>query len=433
MTAPARRNTSSADPAAGRDALQAEFTDIARRLLAEKRDIFIVELSDELRSAISELVDDPRMLSLMEASVTENVVSVVNYLESGTRVTDLDASSAALSHARTLAQRDIPLSALFRAYRIGHAKFVQLGLEVIQQGDPARHIELAQYLIERSAAFIDKVCEQVGAAYDSERDQWVGDRGGIRQLWIAELLSGRTVDFNEAEAALGYRLGGTHVAVQMWASTDVASVDARAMFEETRRILAASLSPVAHPLLVPHDEREMHAWFPVRSGFELPIDSLTEALRASRALNLHVAVGRSESGIGGFRLTIAQAKRVKDVLLTSTNPMPTAVTYDQLGPVALMASDVDALRRFVVRTLGPLAADGEREETLRETLRTFLGHNRSYAATAQAMIMHRNSVQYRVNQALALCERELAEVDVALDLQVALSAARWLGRPVLNN
>ncbi len=430
MTAPARRGTSTFGPEAS--SLQAEFTNIARRLLAEKRDTFIVELSEELRSEVRELVDDPRMLSLLEAAVTENIVSVVNYLESGTRVADLDASSAALSHARTLAQRDIPLSALFRAYRFGHAKFVQMGLDVIRQDDPSRHIELAQYLIGRSADFIDKVCEQVGRAYDAERDQWVGDRGGIRQRWVAELLSGRSVDFNEAEAALGYRLGGTHVGVQMWASTDVASVDARAMFEETRRILASSFSPVAHPLLVPHDEREMHAWFPVRSGFELSIDSLTEALKASQTPDLQVAIGRPETGISGFRLTISQAKRVKDVLLTTTNPMPTSVTYDQLGPVALMASDIDALRRFVLRALGPLAADGEREETLRETLRAFLGHNRSYAATAQAMIMHRNSVQYRVNQALALCDRELTEIDVALDLQVSLNAAHWLGRSVLD-
>lgn len=413
-------------------ALQDGFTAVARQLLAEHRDTFIAELIDDLRTAVSELVEDPRLIGLMEASVTENIVSVVNYLENGTPIANLDASSAALTHARTLAQRDIPLSALFRAYRLGHAKFVQLGLDVIRRSDEPLQIELAQYLINRSADFIDKVCEQVGAAYESERDQWIGDRGGIRQQWVSDILTGRASDINEAEAALGYRLGGTHVAVQMWTPAEVADVDARAMFEETRRILSTALSPVAHPLLVPHDEREMHVWFPVRQGFEIPVDLLTDALRASRALNLHVAIGRPESGIQGFRLTIGQAKRVKDVLLTSTNPLPKSVTYDQLGPVALMASDVDALRRFVLRTLGELAADGEREQTLRETLRAFLGHNRSYAATAQAMIMHRNSVQYRVNQALALCERELTEVDVALDLQVALNAAFWLGRAVLR-
>jgi hypothetical protein len=428
MTTSAGRRT---PPVQVDDALRAEFANIARRLLSERRDTFIAELFEKLRSDIAELVEDPRMLSLLEASVTENVVSVVNYLEHGMVIKDLDASSAALSHARTLAQRDIPLSALFRAYRVGHAQFVLMGLDVIRQGDPALQIELAQILFARSADFIDKVCQQVGHAYDTERDQWVGDRGGIRQYWVAEVLAGSNVDFAEAESALGYRLAGTHVGVQMWAPTEVAGLDARAMFEETRRILSGVLAPVAHPLLVPRDEREMHVWFPVRAGSDLPIDALTDALRAARTLRLHVAVGRPEAGISGFRLTISQAKRVKDVMLTSTNPMPTSVTYDQLGPVALMSSDIDALQRFVLRTLGALAKDGEREETLRETLRAFLGHNRSYATTAQAMIMHRNSVQYRVNQALALCERELTEVDVALDLQVALNAAHWLGRAVL--
>jgi hypothetical protein len=428
MTTSAGRRT---PPVQVDDALRAEFANIARRLLSERRDTFIAELFEKLRSDIAELVEDPRMLSLLEASVTENVVSVVNYLEHGMVIKDLDASSAALSHARTLAQRDIPLSALFRAYRVGHAQFVLMGLDVIRQGDPALQIELAQILFARSADFIDKVCQQVGHAYDTERDQWVGDRGGIRQYWVAEVLAGSNVDFAEAESALGYRLAGTHVGVQMWAPTEVAGLDARAMFEETRRILSGVLAPVAHPLLVPRDEREMHVWFPVRAGSDLPIDALTDALRAARTQRLHVAVGRPEAGISGFRLTISQAKRVKDVMLTSTNPMPTSVTYDQLGPVALMSSDIDALQRFVLRTLGALAKDGEREETLRETLRAFLGHNRSYATTAQAMIMHRNSVQYRVNQALALCERELTEVDVALDLQVALNAAHWLGRAVL--
>jgi DNA-binding PucR family transcriptional regulator len=414
-------------------ALQQGFTEIARQLLAEHRDTFIVELIDELRNAIGELVEDPRLAGLMEASVTENVVSVVNFLDNGTPIADLVPSSAALTHARTLAQRDVPLSALFRAYRLGHTKFVQMGLDVIRRGHADLQIELAQYLINRSADFIDKVCEQVGSAYEAERDQWIGDRGGIRRQWVSDVLAGRATDVGEAEAALGYRLGGTHVAVQMWTPADVADVDARGMFEETRRILTSALSPVGHPLLVPHDEHELHLWFPVRPGYDIPVDALTDALRASRALNLQVSVSRPESGINGFRLTINQAKRVKDVVLASTNSLPKMVTYDQLGPVALMASDIEALRRFVLRTLGELAEDGDREQTLRETLRAFLGHNRSYAATAQAMIMHRNSVQYRVNQALALCERELTEVDVALDLQVALNAAHWLGQAVLRS
>lgn len=408
------------------------LADASLQLLTQRRDEIISDLTATLARDLPEMVEDPRLAALLEASVTENIVSAVHFVEAGTSADDLDASSAALSHAGTLAQRDVPLSALFRTYRIGHAMFVRMGLDVIAGLDEADHIPLTRLLIDRSATFIDKVCEQIGRAYEAERDQWVGDRGGIRQQWVSDLLAGRPVDLGAAETALGYRLAGTHVGVQMWLPADVADVDARSAFEATRRVLASTLQPVAPPLLVPHDEREMHAWFAVRSGTSVPVEELAAAFPATRELDVRVAVGRPESGIDGFRLTIAQAKRVKDVLLTSTNRLPHCVTYDELGAVALMAADLPALRTFVARALGDLAQAGEREETLRETLLAFLVHNRSYAATAQEMILHRNSVQYRVQRALELCGRDLNDPEVAFDLQVALQAAHWLGRAVLD-
>jgi hypothetical protein len=409
-----------------------EFVQAWRQLFARKREAIITELYATIGKEIGELADDPRLASLLEASVSENIVSAINFLEGGTSVDELDATSAALAHARTLAQRDIPLSSLFRAYHLGHAMFVRLGIEVISELDPAHHLPLTQRLLGRSVDFIDKVCEQVGQAYEAERDQWVGDRGGIRQHWVAEALSGRAIDLGEAEAALGYRFAATHVGVHMWLPARLTDVDARGAFEHARRELARALSPVAPPLMLPRDEREMHAWFPVRSDSVAVGDELGSALEKSRELKVQLAIGRPEPGIEGFRLTSDQAKRVRDILLVSAKKLPKAVTYDQLGPVALMTGDVDALRRFVLRVLGSLAKNGEREETLRETLLAFLGHNRSYAATAQAMVLHRNSVQYRVQRALELCGRDLSDADVALDVHTALTAAHWLGRTVLE-
>jgi DNA-binding PucR family transcriptional regulator len=409
-----------------------EFVQAWRQLFAQKREAIIAELYANIGKEIGELADDQRLADLLEASVSENIVSAINFLEGGTSVDELDATSAALAHARMLAQRDIPLSSLFRAYHLGHAMFVRLGIEVISELDPAHHLPLTQRLLGRSVDFIDKVCEQVGQAYEAERDQWVGDRGGIRQHWVGEVLSGRTIDLSEAEAALGYRFAGTHVGVQMWLPARLAGGDARGAFEETRRELAKVLSPVAPPLMLPRDEREIHAWFPIRTD-SMPVgDELGSRLEKARGLKVQVAIGRPESGIDGFRRTNDQAKRVKDILLVSANQLPKAVTYDQLGPVALMTADVDSLRRFVLRVLGSLAKNGEREETLRDTLRVFLGHNRSYAATAQTMVLHRNSVQYRVQRALELCGRDLNDPDVALDVHTALTAAHWLGRAVLE-
>jgi hypothetical protein len=409
-----------------------EFVQAWRQLFAQKREAIIAELYATIGKEIGELADDPRLADLLEASVAENIVSAINFLEGGTSIDELDATSGALAHARMLAQRDIPLSSLFRAYHLGHAMFVRLGIEVIAELDPAHHLPLTQRLLGRSVDFIDTVCEQVGRAYEAERDQWVGDRGGIRQHWVAEVLAGRVLDVSEAEAALGYRFAATHVGVQMWLPARVAGVDARGAFEEARQELARALSPVAPPLMVPRDEREMHAWFPIPSGSRSAGDGLPGALAESPELKVHLAIGRPEPGIDGFRRTNDQAKRVKDILLVSAKKLPKAVTYDQLGPVALMTADVDALRHFVLRMLGPLAKNGEREETLRDTLRVFLGRNRSYASTAQALVLHRNSVQYRVQRALELCGRDLNDADVALDLHTALTAAQWLGRAVLK-
>jgi len=401
-----------------------------RQLLAQRREAIIAELYGTISTEVADLADDPRLADLLEATVSENIVSLINFLEGGTSIEDLAATSATLAYARTLAQRDIPLTSLFRAYHLGLAMFVRLGIDVIAELHQDQHLPLSQRLLGRSVDFVDKVCEQVGRTYEAERDQWVGDRGGIRQHWVAEILSGRPLDLGEAEAALDYRFSGTHVGVQMWVPADVAGTDARTAFEHARRALAGLLSPIAPPLLVPRDEREMHAWFPVRGESAVPA-SFASDLGGSRELKVHVAVGRPEPGVEGFRRTSGQAKRVKDLVLTSATKLPAAVTYDQLGPVALMTSDADGLRRFVVRVLGKLANHGEREETLRDTLLTFLGHNRSYSATAQAMTLHRNSVQYRVQRALELCERDLNDSNVALDVHTALTAAHWLGRPVL--
>ena len=413
------------------DALDEEFAALAHRLMAERRDDFIRDLFDSLRQEISELTGDARLNSLFEAAVTENIVSMVNFLERGTSAADLDATSAALAHARTLAQRDIPLSALFRAYRLGHIQFIDLGLELIHGSPTELRGALSQELVRRSAEFIDKVCEQVGSAYETERDQWMSERGGIRQHWVGEILSGRPLDAATAESVIGYRLTGSHLGVQMWTSSTMPEATSRSSFEKVRRVLTGLVRPVKHPLVVPRDEHEMHMWFPVRPEFALRVDELAAALATPLDPHMHVVLGRPQAGIDGFRLTMKQATRAKDLVLASSNPPPAVVTYDQLGSVALMTSDIEALKQFVLHTLGALAAHGEREEYLRATLRSFLAHNCGYLATAEDLVLHRNTVRYRITQALELCGRDIDGISVDFNVQVALNAAHWLGRAVL--
>jgi DNA-binding PucR family transcriptional regulator len=140
-----------------------------------------------------------------------------------------------------------------------------------------------------------------------------------------------------------------------------------------------------------------------------------------------------EDGLRGFRASLKQAERVKAVALAGGGRRSARVVfYDDVALVALMAGDVDELRGFVIDVLGELGVDGERNKWLRVTLREFLARNRSYVATADAMILHRNTIQYRMTQAMELCGQSFDDPDAVFRVQMALEVCRWMGPAVLR-
>ena len=81
-------------------------------------------------------------------------------------------------------------------------------------------------------------------------------------------------------------------------------------------------------------------------------------------------------------------------------------------------------------TLGGLAADDEHHARLRDTLLVFLQSGGSYKATAEQMMLHKNTVQYRIRKAEESLGRPAAEN--RQDVELALQASRWLGSAVLQ-
>jgi DNA-binding PucR family transcriptional regulator len=146
-----------------------------------------------------------------------------------------------------------------------------------------------------------------------------------------------------------------------------------------------------------------------------------------------LACGQVGDGLRGFRSSLKQAELVKSVAHAGGDrPGTRVVFYEDVAPLALMAADVDELRRFVTDVLGDLSVDDERNGWLRETLREFLASNRSYVATASAMTLHRNTVQYRVAQAVEVCGQGLDNSDAVFRVRTALEACRWMAPTVLR-
>lgn len=412
-----------------------EPVSVIARQMSAIRDDFIPDVFEMMKVEIRGLNHDARMLDLWKASLTEIVDAAIAYLDQGTPEHLPAAPEASLVYARAGAQRDVPLSALVRAHRIGPARFLEVAMGFVSLLEPAQRVSTITELVNRTNRFIDLVADQLTMAYEQEHDRRVSRRGGLEQRWVGDLLAGRPVDVKRAEKALHYRLDGLHLAAVLWVDEAVISRDVVALFEHVRSLAAAELGAVGRTLMVPTDEREARLWFSVRTPpKEHPlIRSRVRTAFETVGLRARLACGSAEDGLSGFRASLKQAERVKAVALAGGDrPSARVVFYSEIAPIALMAGDMDELRRFTADVLGGLGVDEERNKWLRDTLREFLARNRSYVATADAMNLHRNTIQYRVTQAMEICGQNFNDPDAVFRVQTALEVCRWVGPAVLG-
>ncbi|MDX3762341.1 PucR family transcriptional regulator [Streptomyces mirabilis] len=418
MSGPAQRPDGAPDPVV-----------LAAQVIQANRDEVIAGLVATTEAEIAQLEHDESLHGLLEASITENIVTALHVIINRIDPQTVDAPASAVSYARRLAQRDVPLSALLRAYRIGHAQSLDLVLgEAVRLGlpDPAGTVIT---LVSLTSAFLDRVCDQIGRVYEEERERWVGGRGVLRQYWVNQLLDNPRVDLRQAEAALDHRLSGSHLAVEGWLDGTTATIDHAAVFDRLTSLLYTVLHARGRPLLVHTDEADARIWLAVRPGCPVDPDVVAAEL-GDAALPVRVALGIVRPGLDGFRRSTRAAARAKALALSAGAGAPKVVAFTRVAPIALLADEPRELADFVFDTLGDLAVDDRRRELLRETLRVFLATNRSYAATADQLMVHRNTVHYRVQRAVDHYHLDL-EAN-AFDLHFALTICRWHGSKVLR-
>ena len=92
-----------------------------------------------------------------------------------------------------------------------------------------------------------------------------------------------------------------------------------------------------------------------------------------------------------------------------------------LSALLLETGAPDALRRFAATVLRRVEAHEERHGgDLLSTLQAWLAAGCSTAATAEALVVHRNTVSYRLGRIEQLTRRSLRDSEVRLELQLAL-------------
>src|SRR3954451_445563 len=148
--------------------LSAAASAVKTPLLEVSQDLW----ADMVRS-VPQLDGDETVVSLLAASVESNVATLLHLLEHGLTPESLDAPAAAEEYARRLAQREVPLTALVRAYRLGHGRFLGWCLDALRREvNDADVLETAaRRLVDLSFRYIDRISELVISAYQEERDR----------------------------------------------------------------------------------------------------------------------------------------------------------------------------------------------------------------------------------------------------------------------
>lgn len=386
-------------------------------------------MTDLLAERISELDGEPVLLELLLASIEGNVVTILRTLQHDISADHYEAPTAAVEYSRRLAQRGVPVHALVRAYRLGQQFFLKVAYEVslgMPVGDQVR-ADAYDRIVHHIFDYIDWISQRVVVVYEEEREAWLANQSNARGATVQQLLGGTVGDIGAAERVLGYRLRGNHVAIVAWMYESGVQSD---QLSRTTRMIRAFATDVGAgtPLITGRDQATVWAWISVPRNWRF---EPFKEWRWSETPSPIIALGSCQSGADGFRRSHEEAIQVHRMVSLGGVPDRSLVSFDEpgLAATALLSQNLDAARSWVHTVLGDLARDNDTSARHRDTLRTFLRHDMNYTATAEAMVMHKNSIKYRLTSAEAVLGHPVAEN--RLDVELALTACEWLGRSLL--
>lgn len=137
--------------------------------------------------------------------------------------------------------------------------------------------------------------------------------------------------------------------------------------------------------------------------------------------DITVGVGNEVSSLEDVRLSrneASQAVRIADISDTGE----AIIFYKDQGLYTLISHIPDGkfLDEFVEKNIGKLIqADKMNDGSLCESLERYLDHNCNVKSTAEALFIHRNTLNYRLNKIWEILGRECNDIDSCMTLRLA--------------
>lgn len=381
-------------------------------------DAIAADMTAQIHAEIDGVPDGLRLETY--ASCRANIGLIIQMIQDGLEASGAIAPLEATHYSREYARAGMPIEALMRTYRIGHAVLSQEWLERLQVAKARREV-LAEAVTVSSAwmfAYVDAVSAGIAESYMLERERWVRSAAALRADEVRAILDGRQIDEQRASQRLRYELNRMHVALIV---TGEEAEDADAtigLYERVAHEAERAIGGV-DALCVPLGLRTLVAW--VSFGDERAPDvSSLDAVRAPDAVaaGVRLAVGEPARGLAGFRRTYEDAKLAQRVSRLRDRRPGSVTRYQDAVLLGLLAQDASVASRFVSGELGGLVEDSDSARRVAATLKVFLEEGSSNVRAARRLGVHENTVAYRVKRAEALLGRPID--DRRLELRAAL-------------
>lgn len=306
-----------------------------------------------------------------------------------------------------VADLQIPLELLIQFYRVAQQEVWDYVSELIKDLPPSDfdRADLLMYFWSRAGVWLDKSISASVEIYQSARSRVLAGAAAQRYESVKAILSGELTDAREASSALGgYPISVHHTAFVL----SVGDAERAGALETLAADLVRAVG-ASNPLIVKPGGRQLWMWIGTRDPLDL--DGLSAASSSAARIDTCVGVGTSTSGIAGL---VASHREAQGALRVAAPGDTTWLTrYDDVELAVLLGCSPE-VDRFMARQLGPLVGEDEAMARIRETLTAFLGSGGSAEEAARALVVHRNTIRYRLGQAEELLGRPVAKISPEL-------------------
>ncbi|KAA1420922.1 hypothetical protein F0U44_00830 [Nocardioides humilatus] len=380
---------------------------VARESLPAALEGWVERVAKPTLAENPEVADDPALSRLVAETVRTQWLAFLDSLSNPEPTHRMVRPAAEI--AAELARRRYPLPVLFRVYRVAQ-QAVWDYVTTVTESAQGHDVDPADVLVlfwGRASTWLDASVEASVEIFQGEQDRVRQGADAQRIDAVRDILSGDGSDPKELSARLGgHPLSGFNTALLLHTEDFEAVPDLTVAANELARVIGT------RPLIAHPGGRDLWCWFGTRQAPD--VAELRDSAPWLAERGLSATVGSPSEGLAGFRQSHQEAQEAQRVAFAMVSPAALTLFAD-VEVLAVMSASPEASRRFVLRTLGPLADPGETTSRLRQTLSALLTSG-SVDEASTRLTVHKNTVRYRVNQAEELLGRRAYDAPTETEL-----------------